>query len=444
MNFLLGIYSNAKFLINSKIQRKYFFLLPLIIIFSSLKIYGYVFFFLLCIPYIYNHKNEILSEIKNSGYNQKFVFFYLLFLIIQVIFGSLFLKDERVLLFWIPFILTLCGSYFKNIHDFKNNYFYRKNYLKIIFISSNIYFIFYFLLNLIAYIFSDGFYSIQDNFWIGSSSAFSVTSLLFFSMYNLWEKKQFKIFSYFTLSLFFYIFVVLINETRLGLVYILSLTIFLFLRSLQLRKFLNSILLVLFIISAYNFSSFSISALHNNVGKLLIPSKKEKEKIIHNYNSSSSIFNDSSGIIAHDDGRKNELIKGYKKFQEYPKINKFIGTGWYSSRITRNLNKNEIQNFNLNHKSKKPTYLQGIVAVTLDTGLIGILLLGKLYLINSLFILKRKESLLNKLFYILMLIINFLCLFIGYPLVNIPFLLFIFPNGIINFNDNKIEINSDK
>ncbi len=180
MNFLLGIYSNAKFLINSKIQRKYFFLLPLIIIFSSLKIYGYVFFFLLCIPYIYNHKNEILSEIKNSGYNQKFVFFYLLFLIIQVIFGSLFLKDERVLLFWIPFILTLCGSYFKNIHDFKNNYFYRKNYLKIIFISSNIYFIFYFLLNLIAYIFSDGFYSIQDNFWIGSSSAFSVTSLLFF------------------------------------------------------------------------------------------------------------------------------------------------------------------------------------------------------------------------------------------------------------------------
>ena len=99
------------------------------------------------------------------------------------------------------------------------------------------------------------------------------------------------------------------------------------------------------------------------------------------------------------------------------------------------MNKNEISNFQLNHRSKKATYLQGIVALTLDTGLIGIILLGKLYLINSLFIWKRKDSTLNKLFYIFMLFVNFLCLFIGYPLVNIPFLLlFVFPNGIINFN----------
>ena len=81
----------------------------------------------------------------------------------------------------------------------------------------------------------------------------------------------------------------------------------------------------------------------------------------------------------------------------------------------------------MNHKNKKATYLQGIVALTLDTGLIGIILLGKLYLMNSIFIFKRKDSLLNNLFYVFMLLINFLCLFIGYPLVNIPFLLFIFP-----------------
>ena len=50
--------------------------------------------------------------------------------------------------------------------------------------------------------------------------------------------------------------------------------------------------------------------------------------------------------------------------------------------ITRNLKKTEISNFKLNHRSKKATYLQGIVALTLDTGLIGMLLLGKLYLLN--------------------------------------------------------------
>ena len=131
MHLVLDIFSNIKLLINFLIKRKYFFLLPLIIIFSSLKIYGYVFFFLLCIPYIYRHKKEIINEIKNSGYKERFVFFYFLFLIIEIIFGSLFLKDERVLIFWIPFILALCGAYFKNIYDLKFNSFYRKNYLKL-------------------------------------------------------------------------------------------------------------------------------------------------------------------------------------------------------------------------------------------------------------------------------------------------------------------------
>ena len=432
MHLLLNFFSNIKLLINFLIERKYFFLLPLIVIFSSLKIYGYVFFFLLCIPYIYRHKKEIINEIRNSGYKERFVFFYFLFLITEVIFGSLFLKYERVLIFWLPFILALCGSYFKNIYDLKFNFFYKKNYLKIIFVSSNIYFIFYFLLNLLAYIFGDGFYSIQDNFWIGSSSAFSITSILFYSLYNLWEKEQFKILSFFTLSLVFYIFVVLINETRLGLLYLLVLSFFLFFRNLQLKKFFNSIFLIVIILLTYNISSLSISSFHNNFGSKIIPSKKET--IVQNYNDSRNIINDSFEIISYEDGRQKELIKGYKKYQEYPLINKFFGTGWYSSRITRNLDKTEISNFKLNHRSKKATYLQGIVALTLDTGLIGILLLGKLYLLNFIFIWQRKDNFLNKFFNISMLFLNFLCLFIGYPLVSIPFLLFVFPNGIINFN----------
>ena len=67
-------------------------------------------------------------------------------------------------------------------------------------------------------------------------------------------------------------------------------------------------------------------------------------------------------ILTSDDGRKEELFKGLQKFQEYPVINKFFGTGWYSSRITRNLNKNDIRNLKLNHRGKKAHYLQAIVA----------------------------------------------------------------------------------
>ncbi len=406
--------------------------MPLIIIFSSLKIYGYVFFFLFCLPYIYKYKKEIISEIKTSSYKHKYVLFYLLFLIIEVIFGSLYLKDARVLIFWIPFIVTLGGSYFKNIYDLKYDFFYRKNYVKIIFVSSNIYFIFYFLLNILAYIFSEGFYSIQDNFWIGSSSAFSITSLLFYSMYNLWEKKQFKIFSYFTLSLIFYIFVALINETRLGLFYAITLLIFATFRSIQLRKFLNSALIIIIFFSAYIISSISINSFHNNIAQKIILSKTE-----YSIDDTKTRLKNIDRFFTTSDGRKDEFLKGISKFQEYPVINKFIGTGWYSSRITINLNKNDIRNFKLNHRNKKAHYLQGIIALILDTGFLGMTLLGILYFINSIFILKRKDFLLNSLFYIMMLALNFLCLFIGYPLVNIAYLLFIFPNGIINFNNEK-------
>ena len=432
MNFVLDNFLNIKLIKNLLKTRKYLFLLPLIIIFSSLKIYGYVFFFFLCVPYVYQNKNKIISQIKTADHVERLVFFYFLFLIIEIIFGALFLKDERVLIFWLPYMIVLIGAYFKNKYDLKYNLFYRKNYLKIIFISSTIYFVLYFLLNILAYIFGEGFYSIQDNFWIGSSSAFSLSSLLFFSMYNLWEKKQFNIFSYYTLSLIFYILVVLINETRLGLVYTILITFFICLRSLQLKKFLNSALLLIIVLLAYTISSFFINTFHTNIG-MKLNSSLPKTDIVDTKTRLKNI----DSILTSDDGRKEELFKGLQKFQEYPVINKFFGTGWYSSRITRNLNKNDIRNLKLNHRGKKAHYLQAIVALILDTGFLGILFLGKLYLSNSILIWKRKDLLLNRLFYFILLIMNFLCLFVGYPLVNIPYLLFIFPNGIIKFNNVK-------
>ena len=135
MKAIIKNYLNQKSSVYLFIQKYYFFILPIIIIFSSLKIFGYVFFFFLCVPYIFQKRNKIILTIKESDYNQKFILFYFLFLILEVIFGAFYLKDIRVLIFWIPLFLTALGVYFKNIYDLKSNIFYRANYIRIIFIS---------------------------------------------------------------------------------------------------------------------------------------------------------------------------------------------------------------------------------------------------------------------------------------------------------------------
>ena len=77
------------------------------------------------------------------------------------------------------------------------------------------------------------------------------------------------------------------------------------------------------------------------------------------------------------------------------------------------------------------TQLSGIVALLLDTGLIGVLITIILYLINLRILLLSKLDFTFKLFYISMLGVNFFCLFIGYSLVSIPFFLFFLPNKLL-------------
>ena len=94
---------------------------------------------------------------------------------------------------------------------------------------------------------------------------------------------------------------------------------------------------------------------------------------------------------------------------EYPSLNKLLGTGWYSSRITRNLDKQDIGNLYLNHSDKKAHSMQAIIAISCDTGIIGLILLGTLYLMNFFSIFNTRDFLLNRLFYMGMLFINFSC-----------------------------------
>ena len=118
--------------------------------------------------------------------------------------------------------------------------------------------------------------------------------------------------------------------------------------------------------------------------------------------------------------------------------NKFIGTGWYSSRITINLDQNEIIDPKLSYIDKKVTYLQAIVAILLDTGLFGIIFSSFLAAINLFYIFNSRDVLINRLFFSSIFLVNLGSLFLGYPLVNLAFVLFILPDGIIHLS-NKFD-----
>ena len=404
--------------------KKIRFFIPIIIIFSSLRIFGYVSAFFLYIPYLIKNRRKIFYSIRNSNLIEKQVLLYFVFLFIEILYGCYFIRDFRIVLFWIPLVLVLTASYFKNIYDLKENKSYKNNYFEIIYLSCLIYFIFYFVMNVFAYLKYGAFFRIQDYLWIGSSSAFSISSIFFYAISQIWQKRDFKVISFLNLSFIFYIFLVLINDTRLGIVYIAVFLIYLVIKNIQLKKYLNSFLLTFTTLLSYTILSFFINQFHIRFSDGFVFTNSNYVNDILERN----LIQDSKNIFMKDN-RKKEFFNGLRKFDEYPTLNKIIGTGWYSSRITINLDAVDIKP--VNFLDKKVSYLQGIVAVILDTGILGSAFLFYLFLINIFTTFTSREELIKKLFFVSLLVIAFLGLFIGYPLVNIAYILFLVPSGII-------------
>ena len=417
MHKKLNLYKYKKLIVDFFKLRDIRFLMPIIIIFSGLKLYGYVFFFIFCIPYLIINKKKIYTSIINAKDIEKVVLIYFIFLLIETLYGSYFIKDLKIIIFWIPLIITFIGGYFKNIYDFNTNNFYRSNYLNILFKSSLYYFLIYFLLSIISFIFSEGFYSIQDNFWIGSSSAFTITSIFFYSMYQLWEKENFKLFSVYFLALNFFVLLTNMHASRFGFLYIIILSIFLFFRNIQLKQYKNgiSILLIIYLTTFITFNGLQF--MHNNLADIKPGSNGPYKSIPY------------SDSLIQNDGRKEELIKGFKKFNQYPLINRAIGTGFYTSRITMNHSKDSIIKREF-VKGTKSYSLQAIIALILDTGIVGIFFLGLIYLLSFYTILRTKYNLTGRIFFCFMLGFNLMGLFVGYPLVSIAYILFLMPNGL--------------
>jgi len=283
-------------------------------------------------------------------------------------------------------------------------------------------------------------YDIQNNFWVGSSSSFNISSLYLFILFVKWSKVFFKINSWYTLNIAMYTFLVLFNETRLGQIYLFIFLSAVFFKSISLKKIVNFLLIFTICFYSFSISSFIILKMKNFVGNESYIIRDFRTETIHNYNylkDFRSDLQDKKSIKSGDTKRIYEILIGIKKFENSNLMEKMIGTGWYSSRLTINPIRNKMLNKYSTYEdiiqsknSSEVTHLQGIVSLLLDTGIIGLiytLILLSITIKNAIF---SNANLINKYLYILLILINFFCLFIGYPWVSIPFLLMIVPSGL--------------
>ena len=126
------------------------FIIPLLIITSSIKINGYVSLFLFFLPFLTKEIETLKNYLLQPVLENKIVFIYFLFLITQSFLGSYYLKDIRIIFFWVPYFIVCLLAYFHNLKTIENQQFYRKKILQIINNSCIAYFALYFVLNLFS------------------------------------------------------------------------------------------------------------------------------------------------------------------------------------------------------------------------------------------------------------------------------------------------------
>ena len=218
-----------------------------------------------------------------------------------------------------------------------------------------------------------------------------------------------------------------INETRLGLIYIVLFIVYIAIKNIKIKQYFNAFLIAAISISTYTISYNLITIFHMKYAYAVDFGPGGSNPYV---GLNKNLAKDTLKIFSSRDGRKSTINKGIYKFLEYPTLNKFIGTGWYSSRITFNLDKSQIKPGNL--KNKKVVWPPAIIAYILETGIVGTFLAIYLFSINISFILRSNNQIIDKLFICALLTLAFLNVFIGYPLVNIAYILFLLPEGIIN------------
>ena len=399
----------------------------ILITFCSFKFLGYAFGFFLLIPFLFINKNNFILFIKKTNIDEKLVFFYFLYLTTQSFIGAFKVGDIRIIIYWGAFFVICNFTYFYNNFLVSSQNLFRRRYIDLIFNASILYFLFFIIMNFISIVLLKNPWNIQNNFWVGGSTSFNISSLFLYCLFKKWSDIGFKVNTKYTIAISFYTFLVLLNESRLGQLYLLLIIFFIILKSIGIKKLINGLLIATICFYTYSIGSFIISSFSLTNIPYYLP-----KTIFGEIKSLKKYFLEDKFAV--NTTRIQELSIGLEKFKESDISEKIFGTGWYSSRITIGPTRDRIINEKYPEKDQitknKINHLQGIVSLLLDTGLIGFtytlvlfsLLLKNILIFNSLLI--------NKLFYLSLIFTNFLCLFIGYPWINIPFILMLIPNGI--------------
>ena len=423
------------------------------IITSGLKIFGYAYSFIIFLPFIFFYRKILLREIDRNKFSNKLVIIYFFLLSISSIIGALKLTDIRVIVFWIPLFVYAISIYLITSIVRKD----KENYINLLFTSSLLYFTFYFLMTVFSLFYFRNEYGIQDNLWLGSSAAFALSPILLSTLFIKWNEIKFKINSHYSFIFLFYNFFFLLHESRLARLYFLSLFLFIVLKNLQYKKILNALIIIIIVTSFYSFNSYIGANIKNyfyptNLSKIY-PSNIRQDithfkSVISNINLDKNKFKER---VNGNEGRLLELKAGLTYFKKLPIQNKIFGTGWYTSRIditqTRNEIIDEYLEYNLAPSMIKTNKvdLQGIVALLLDTGLIGTVFTLSLYFIFLLKVIKFEKDYIYRFLIISFLMINILVLFIGYPFVNVIYILSFVPGGILDiYPKNKSLKNKSK
>ncbi len=433
----LNLNINKYFLINSLLPILF---IGLLIVLSSLKVIGYSITFLIIVPLLIYTSRDLYKFFITSSKINKISVVYIFYLILMSIIGSLNINDPRIIVFWPLLFATCIGSYLLHNKLLKENNFYSRNIDKIIYFFSLTYFFIYGLLNLISSFIYGNAYQIQDGSILsitGSSAAFHLSSIFLASLFTCWYNEKFKFFSHYLIGIIFFSFIVGVNNSRVGLLYLLLFLIFHIFTNLSRKNILNVILFPIIIYWVYFSGTFVARMEESMVDTLITISSRANNisKVISNDDN----YKEYSG----DDDRAFELVVGAKKFIRSPLINKLVGSGWYTARVNIVNTRNEmidkygarLKDFK-SYKKSDVVQLQGIVAILIDTGIIGTFFTIFIYFLSAKLIYFSNIPFIIRLFSLLMLSLNCFCLFIGYPLANILFFLTYLPGGLLS-NQNK-------
>ena len=266
---------------------------------------------------------------------------------------------------------------------------------------------------------------IQDNWVTGSTVAFALGIPFLGSLFLEWRKQKFNIFSKYTFSVLMFAFTAMLIQSRIGYILLVIFFVAFFLTSLTKKFIFSTVFVPLFFITFQLLSStnFISHSGFQGLGRDL---------------SLKLSFQSPETSLGTDFGRFISIKSLLNKLDEAPLIEKTFGNGWYTSRLIMKpyvekswAEAGIISKFLFDEERSSTIQLEGIITLISDTGILGLFFLVSFLILNLKEIYFSNQDFIAKTFFALLLVVNFMIIFVGNPFFSIPFFLVLLPGGLL-------------